>query len=92
MMAYPKGEQETVIVFEAETGLWNFYSTYPPHIRKYKDLLIDAKSTEDQYGINSIRGKLEDVNVRISKKRKMTEEQKAIAAERLRKVREKQNT
>jgi len=91
-MAYPKSEQETVIVFEAETGLWNFYSTYPPHIRKYKDLLIEAKFTEDQYGINSIQGKLHDVNVRISKKRKLSEEQKAIAAERLRKVREKQNT
>lgn len=88
-MAYPKGEQETVIVFEAETGLWSFYSTHPPHIRKYKELVLDAKTTEDQYGINSLRGKLEDVNVRISKKRVMSEEQRAALAERLRQAREK---
>ena len=88
-MAYPKSEQETVIVFEAETGLWNFYSTHPPHIRKYKELVIDAVTTEDQYGINSLRGKLEDVNVRISKKRVMSEEQRAALAERLRRSLEK---
>lgn len=88
-MAYPKNEQETVIVFEAETGLWSFYSTHPPHIRKYKELVLDAKTTEDQYGINSLRGKLEDVNVRISKKRVMSEEQRAALAERLRQAREK---
>lgn len=88
-MAYPKSEQETVIVFEAETGLWNFYSTYPPHIRKYKELVLDAKTTEDQYGISSLCGKMEDVNVRISKKRVMSEEQKLALAERLRRNLEK---
>lgn len=91
-MAYPKSEQETVIVYEAETGLWNFYSTHPPHIRKYKELVIDAKTTEDQYGINSLQGKLQDVNVRISKKRVMSEEQRSALAERMRKMRETQNT
>ncbi|TCI26654.1 hypothetical protein EVJ32_04585 [Exiguobacterium sp. SH5S4] len=91
-MAYPKDEQETVIVYEAETGLWSFYSTHPPHIRKYKELLVDATMTEDQYGINSIRGRIEDANVRISKKRVMSEEQRAALAERMRKMREAQNT
>ncbi|MCI3146180.1 hypothetical protein C5137_07545 [Bacillus cereus] len=37
MAYYDKEEQETVIVFEPVTNLWNIYTNVPKHIKRLKN-------------------------------------------------------
>ncbi|HFK1661939.1 hypothetical protein [Bacillus cereus] len=37
MTYYEKEEQETVIVFEPATNLWDIYTTVPKHIKRLKN-------------------------------------------------------
>jgi hypothetical protein len=65
-MAYPRDEQETVLVYETVTGKWRAYSTVPKHIRKIAKVAdidlggdtpnsIDTVLTEKQIGIKRER-------------------------------------
>lgn len=94
-MGYSKEEQETALVFEAETGEWMGYSCYPPHITKIVKLLgienVKATYEEGRESPIDIKFKLKgnQVSFRQGNKRQMSEEQKQKAAERLAKAREK---
>lgn len=89
-MSYNREEQETTLVFDAETGEWNGYSCYSPHITKILKLLaiddVDAEYEEGRESPLSIKFKLRpnQVSFRKGEKREMSEEQREKAAERMR--------
>ncbi|MEH7116018.1 hypothetical protein V7128_01165 [Neobacillus vireti] len=89
-MGYSKEEQETTLVYEAETGEWIGYSCYSPHITKIVKLLgienINAEYEEGRESPLSIEFKLKgnQVSFRKGEKREMSEEQREKAAERMR--------
>lgn len=83
-MAYPKIEQETVLVYESETGEWSAYSTVPKHIRKLSELTdVTVLETEDNGEPKAVRGNLTDKQVRLVKERVLTEEQREELRRRL---------
>ena len=44
MAYYDKEEQETVIVYESATKLWDIYTTVPKHINRLKNDYIESIS------------------------------------------------
>lgn len=44
MAYYDKEEQETVIVYEPATKLWDIYTTVPKHIKRLKNDYIESIS------------------------------------------------
>lgn len=70
-MKFTKEDQETVIIFEAETGEWNFYSCVPAHIQLFmKNGRInngDIEVLTSHEGIpTSIRFKVENSAISIA--------------------------
>lgn len=44
-MKINKEEQETVITFDAETGVWSFYTCVPSHIKSFmKNPILDKEN------------------------------------------------
>ncbi|MBT2735154.1 hypothetical protein [Bacillus sp. ISL-7] len=86
-MGYTKEEQETTLVFDYSTGLWNVYSTVPKHIRKLSLLceLITLELENDRP--IAVKGILTEKQVAMRNPRTMSEEQKQKNAERLSKAR-----
>jgi hypothetical protein len=87
-MAYSKVEQETVLVYEAETNSWAAYSTVPKHIRKLQ-AIADVTITEIDDNGNPAAAKavLTDKQVSMKKERVLTEEQREKMSERMRNLR-----
>lgn len=52
MAYYEKEEQETVIIFEPATNLWDIYTSVPKHIKRLKNDYISSvfKEEKDQEG------------------------------------------
>ncbi|WP_080845577.1 hypothetical protein [Cytobacillus gottheilii] len=88
-MGFAKEEQETSLVFEADTGKWIGYSCFPPHITKIVKLLgIDNVVPTYEDGRESplsIKFELKgnQVSFRKGEKREMSEEQRLAASERM---------
>lgn len=89
-------EQETVLTWDAKERAWHICTDYPAHARKYEAALDESKTVKKGYrdgALVMIDGYLNENTyaVRIGKKRRYTEEQKAKLAERLKNAREKKN-
>lgn len=83
-MSIPRSEQETVLIFNAETKRWTMHSTYPPHMRKWGSLLTAPASVSEDGAEVSVEGDMvEGLSVSLRKKRVMSEEQRQLASERL---------
>lgn len=85
-----KEERETILNFEDETQNWHIYTDVPKHARKYEKFIDQTKPHRKGYNVKGgalamLEGYLNDINVIISKKRKleMTDEQKAERIKRL---------
>lgn len=50
MSYYDKEEQETVIIYEPETKLWDIYTTVPKHINRLKNDYIATISGSETDG------------------------------------------
>ncbi|MCM3456582.1 hypothetical protein M3685_22025 [Heyndrickxia oleronia] len=86
-MGYSREEQETTLVFDNLTGLWNVYSNVPKHIRKLTKITeIFTVESEDGKPI-AVKGTLTEKQVSMKKERVYTEEQRLKAAQRLSKSR-----
>lgn len=88
-MGYSKEEQETSMVFDYSTCEWSVYSTVPKHIRKLGSLCeLTVIEAENGRPI-AVKGVLSEKMVSMKKltNRIMSEEQKQIAAERLKQAR-----
>jgi tellurite resistance-related uncharacterized protein len=85
-MAIPGDEQETIISYDKATDQWHYYSDVPKHNRKWDALVKSARRELDEYGqIAVLEGEVIG-NVTLSKKRKFTEEQKQVMAQRAKAV------
>ncbi|MBE7151043.1 hypothetical protein FUT12_26675 [Bacillus mycoides] len=63
MAYYDKEEQETVIVFEPATNLWDIYTNVPKHIKRLKnDYIASVFQVE-----NDSEGKTIAVRVKVAK-------------------------
>ncbi|MDT0160292.1 hypothetical protein [Bacillus sp. AG4(2022)] len=89
MAGYPREEQETVLVFEVETGEWMVYSTVPKHIRKLMNLGDMEVTHYDEDRPIAIKGKLEEKQVSMKKVREYSEEERARMSERSKAMRAK---
>jgi len=87
-MAYSKSEQETVLVYEAETNTWSAFSTVPKHIRKLQSI-ADVTLTENDANGNPVAAKatLTAKQVSMKKERVLTEEQREEMSARMRNLR-----
>ena len=88
--ATPKSEQETVIVYDKELNQWTITTDVPAHITKYGKV-VDPEKSHFYKDINDrvvyLSGVFpNDVSVNVRKKRKMTDEQRLQAAERMRAI------
>ncbi|WP_338782486.1 hypothetical protein [Metabacillus sp. FJAT-52054] len=63
MAYYDKEEQETVIVYEPGTNLWNIHTTVPKHIKRLKKDYIASISQEEIDG----EGKTIGLRLKIKK-------------------------
>lgn len=93
-MGFSKEEQESTLVYEAETNEWKGYSCYPPHITKIIKILgIENVKADYEEGRESpvsivFRMKPNQVSFRQGKEREMTEEQREKARKRALKMQE----
>ncbi len=91
-MAIPRTEQETVITFDVQEQKWHLYTSYPPHIRKYQELVENVTEHREENNLVAIEGHLlSDVYGALKKKRTLTEEQKERLAEQLNRTRSSNN-
>ncbi|HGA1025264.1 TPA: hypothetical protein ACIQN7_005799 [Bacillus cereus] len=63
MAYYDKEEQETVIVYEPATNLWDIYTTVPKHIKRLKNDYIASVCQVE----NDSEGKTIAVRVKVAK-------------------------
>lgn len=87
-------EQETVLTWDAKERAWHICTDYPAHARKYEAALDESKTVKKGYRdgvLVMIDGYLNENThkVRIGKKRRYSDEQRAKMAERLKAAREK---
>jgi hypothetical protein len=83
-MAYPRSEQETVLVFDAETNEWSAYSTVPKHIRKLASLTeVTVLETDEHGNPAAARATLTTKMVSMKKERVLTEEQRNAMRDRM---------
>jgi hypothetical protein len=87
-MGYPRSEQETVLVFEAESGMWNAYSTIPKHIRRLQKITenVEIMETDENGNPQAARCVLDEKQVRMVAKREMSEEQREAASQRFKEM------
>lgn len=91
-----RNDQEIVLSYDFEERRWWIFCNNPAKSRKWEELLDEIsdqamKGYRDNGELIMISGPLlEDVNVTVHKKRELSEEQRAAAAERLRNVRQAQ--
>lgn len=87
-------EQETVLTWDAKERAWHICTDYPAHARKYEAALDESKPVEKGYrdgALVMIDGYLDEsaYTVRIGKKRRYSDDQRAKMAERLKNARKK---
>lgn len=87
MAATPRDEQETILNYDALLDEWVYYSDVPKHNRKRNELIEPQRKEVDSHGqIVLLEGKVKG-SVNINKPRKMTEQQRKEASERLNQMR-----
>lgn len=89
MPIYPRSEQETVLVFDRETGEWTAYSCVPTHIRKLLAIapvytVLDLAESGDPLAVRATLSAKQVRMVAEPQRRDLTDEQRAEIAARLR--------
>lgn len=83
-MAYPRTEQETVLVYEAETNSWSAYSTVPKHIRKLQSIAdVEVIEIDEHGNPAAAKATLNAKQVSMKKERVLSEEQRKKMSERM---------
>lgn len=82
-------EQETILVYDKGLKTWHFYTDNPVHARKWEAVIVPSEDMPNRKVYHETTGDLIGLegdilgNVSISKKRKLTEEQKNELARRM---------
>ena len=89
-----KEERETILTYNEADGYWEIYTGVQSHIRKFDKLNYEVTNV-DYYEDGTVAGKFYKVPKKAisfrdpSKKRNLTDEQKAMLAERMRNIKRK---
>jgi hypothetical protein len=86
-MAYPQSEQETIVIYDVERRGWHIDTTYPPHVRKYREFVGEIEEDSD----DRLAGWLsEDFSYSFTgrKKKVLTDEEKQQIANRFKSARQ----
>lgn len=68
MAYYSRDEQETLLNYAPYDGFWRVSTTYPPHIRRLREIAADARvSFDDQGRAIEVSGQLDANQVRLFK-------------------------
>ena len=90
----PLSEQETIIHYDKETDTWHFYSNNPVHCRKWEQAIVSSDTCLSLKVYHEETGKLIAIDglisgsVSIKKTRKITDEQRLQAQERMKAINE----
>ena len=79
-------ERETILLFNMADGYWDVSTSIPAHMNKFKKL--GWEQTNDNGYELSFKVPKNAIQFRNPKKRELTEEQKQVLRERMRKMRE----
>lgn len=91
---FTKEERETILTYNEADGYWEIYTGVQSHIRKFDKLNYEVTNV-DYYEDGTVAGKFYKVPKKAisfrdpSKKRNISEEQKAMLAERMKNIRRK---
>lgn len=80
-MTISRNEQETIAIFDVEQGRWHIDTTYPPHIRKYREVIGEIEEETD----DRLAGWVSDDftgSFSARKRRQLTDEQRQVMSER----------
>lgn len=85
-MKYKKDEQETAINYDRQLGYWTFYSTVQADCRHWDKAVVDdaVREYNENGTLIMLNGRVkDDWYFKPRQRRKMTDEQRQMAAERL---------
>lgn len=90
----PRHEQETIITYDKFLDEWHLYTNNPTHARKWEDTAIapGIKYYHEDTGVLIAIDAVIDGTASIRRKREMTAEQKRIASERFKEIRQKKKS
>lgn len=87
MAVTSRSEAETILNYDYELDQWHYYSDVPKHNRKWDNLVEPTRRVVEPNGLISLLEGAIIGNVTISKKRKLTDEQRKTLSERLKRSR-----
>lgn len=88
-MGFSRGDQETVISYQHDTGEWRFYTNVQKHMTKWDALVENPQTFSENGRVISMEGVLPDVVVSMYKKRQISEETRKAMGERLQAAKER---
>lgn len=81
----PRTEQETILRYNVENKSWEFYSSYPKHIRRWYDrITVESEVVDENNRVVMVSG-IVNCAVTLFKRKKLTAEQKEELLKRLNK-------
>lgn len=87
MAVTSRSEAETILSYDYELDQWHYYSDVPKHNRKWDKAVVPTRRVVEDNGTISLLEGTIDGGVSVRKQRKLTNEQRQAAADRLRQSR-----
>lgn len=83
-------ERETILTYEEETNQWHIYSDIPKHARKYEKYIDESKNHRKGYSVNGGQLAMIDGYVvgNVGIRKKMSDKERKVISERMKKLRE----
>lgn len=83
-------ERETILTYEEEIDQWHIYSDVPKHARKYEKYIDESKNRRKGYSVNGGQLAMIDGYVvgNVGIRKKMSDKERKVISERMKKLRE----
>ena len=83
-------ERETILTYEEEVDQWHIYSDIPKHARKYEKYVDESKNHRKGYSVNGGQLAMIDgyVTGNVGIRKKMSDKERKVISERMKKLRE----
>lgn len=83
-------ERETILTYEEETNQWHIYTDVPKHARKYEKYIDISKNHRKGYSVNGGQLAMIDGYVvgNVGIRKKMSDKERKVISERMKKLRE----
>lgn len=83
-------ERETILTYEEETNQWHIYTDVPKHARKYEKYVDISKNHRKGYSVNGGQLAMIDGYVvgNVGIRKKMSDKERKVISERMKKLRE----